>query len=35
MGRFSHLKEKDLAELQQSVDDRLELIDNLCKMSDK
>lgn len=32
--KFAHLKEADLAELQQSVDKRFGLIQSLCKMSD-
>lgn len=32
MGRFSHLKEEELAQLQQSVNDRFNLIKSLCEM---
>ena len=30
MGRFSHLKEEDLAKLQQLVNERFDLIKSLC-----
>ena len=33
MGRFSHLKEEDLAKLQQLVNDRFNLIKSLCEIS--
>jgi len=32
MGRFSHLKEEDLAELQQLVNERFNLIKSLCEI---
>jgi len=34
MGRFSHLKEEDLAELQQLVNERFNLIKSLCEIGD-